>query len=45
MAESVMLGQATPEEAVERFLRHAEGVFDLYAEDLAEFLEDYAIVW
>jgi ABC-type glycerol-3-phosphate transport system substrate-binding protein len=45
MAESVMLGQSTPQEAVDRFLQHAEQVFDLYAEDLAEFLEDYAIVW
>lgn len=45
MAESVMLEQATSQEAVDRFLRHAEQVFDLYAEDLAEFLEDYAIVW
>lgn len=45
VAESVMLGQSTPQEAVDRFLAHAEDVFDLYADDLAEFLESYAIVW
>lgn len=45
MAESVMLDQATPEEAVEQFLQHAEEVFNLYQEDLNEFLEEHRIVW
>ena len=45
MAESVMLEQATPQEAVDRFLEHATQVFDLYRPDLDEFLADHQLVW
>ncbi len=45
MAESVVLGIATPEEAVETFLQHAEEVFALYREELDEFKEAHVIVW
>lgn len=45
MAESVLLQQATPEEAVERFVKHAERVFQIYSTDLQEFAESQKIVW
>ncbi len=45
MVEVVMLDRATPEEAVERFLQHTEEVFDLYREELDEFLVQQALVW
>jgi ABC-type glycerol-3-phosphate transport system substrate-binding protein len=45
VAESVFLQRATPQEAVDRFLVHARDVWELYEEDLAEFLEDHRIVW
>lgn len=45
MAESVLLGRATPQEAVDRFLQHAQQVFDLYGPDLEEFRGQHAIVW
>ena len=45
IAESVMLERATPQEAVDTFLRHAEEVFDLYRPDLDEFLEADALIW
>ena len=45
IAESVFLERATPQEAVDKFLGHAENVFDLYRPDLDEFLEQHEIVW
>jgi len=45
IAESVMLERATPQEAVDKFLRHAEEVFDLYRPDLDEFLAADELVW
>jgi ABC-type glycerol-3-phosphate transport system substrate-binding protein len=45
IAETVFLQRATPQEAVDRFLVHARDVWELYEEDLAEFLEDHQIVW
>jgi multiple sugar transport system substrate-binding protein len=45
MAESVLLGRVTPEDAVDRFLRHAAEVFNLYETDLIEFRENHRIVW
>jgi sn-glycerol 3-phosphate transport system substrate-binding protein len=45
MAEGVMLGQVAPAEAVDTFLSHAEEVFNLYADDLSEFLDEHAVVW
>ncbi len=45
IAESVFLQRATPEQAVDRFLAHAEDVFNLYRPDLDEFLEQHQIVW
>lgn len=43
--ESVMLELATPQEAVDTFLVHAEEVFDLYRPDLDEFLAADALIW
>jgi multiple sugar transport system substrate-binding protein len=45
MAEAVFLQQASAQEVVDRFVQHADEVFNLYADDLAEFLEEHAIVW
>jgi ABC-type glycerol-3-phosphate transport system substrate-binding protein len=45
MAESVMLERATPQQAVDTFLRHAAQVFDLYRPELDEFLEMHVMVW
>lgn len=45
IAESVMLGRATAQEAVDTFLVHAAQVFDLYRPDLDEFLEAHELVW
>jgi ABC-type glycerol-3-phosphate transport system substrate-binding protein len=45
IAESVMLERATPQEAVDTFLAHAEQVFELYREELDEFLEVDALIW
>jgi ABC-type glycerol-3-phosphate transport system substrate-binding protein len=45
MAETVFLRRATPQQAVDRFLTHARQVFDLYREDLDEFVANYEVVW
>lgn len=45
IAESVMLERATPQEAVDTFLAHAEEVFELFRPDLDEFLAADALVW
>lgn len=45
MAEAVFLGQVSPQEAVDAFVKHAEEVFRLYADDLREFREKHQIVW
>jgi len=45
IAESVMLGRATPQEAVDTFLVHAEEVFELFRPDLDEFLAADALIW
>jgi hypothetical protein len=45
VAETVLLQQATPQEAVDKFLEHATEVFKLYEEDLNEFRETHKIVW
>lgn len=45
VAESVMLNRATPEQAVARFLSHAQDVFMLYDDDLDEFREAHEIIW
>jgi ABC-type glycerol-3-phosphate transport system substrate-binding protein len=45
VAETVLLQQATPQEAVDKFLEHATEVFKLYEEDLNEFRENHKIVW
>jgi multiple sugar transport system substrate-binding protein len=45
MAETVLLQQATAQEAVDKFLEHATEVFKLYEADLDEFRETHKIVW
>ena len=45
IAESIFVGDSTPQESVGRFLEHAQEVFTLYEQDLAEFREQHEIVW
>ena len=45
MAESVLLGKATPEEAVAKFKKHATAVFELHKDELDEYRANHKIVW
>lgn len=45
MAEKVLLGESSAQEAVDEFLQHAQEVFELYSPDLDEFRDAHQINW
>ena len=45
MAEKVLLGRATPTEAVAEFKKHAKQVFELHKEELDEYRANHKIIW